>query len=181
MEYINSPDAETDFVPCYDIAGNLFFQHSMDGGDRWMLMDATGQPFYAWDENERVMEEGSRVLERRRFHTVYDALRRPVEQHLQVEDGSPQVIERFIYGEEQPEELNRNLRGQIYQHYDSSGLITNQGFDFKGNLLEVTRQLVSNYKAVVIDSSEASPTNSLESQVFTVSTEYDALNPTYYG
>lgn len=108
-------------------------------------------------------------------------MRRPVEQHLQVEDGSPQVIERFIYGEEQPEGLNRNLRGQIYQHYDSSGLITNQGFDFKGNLLEVTRQLVSNYKAVVIDSSEASPTNSLESQVFTVSTEYDALNPTYYG
>ena len=24
-------------VPCYDIAGNLLFQHSMDAGDRWML------------------------------------------------------------------------------------------------------------------------------------------------
>ena len=33
-----------DAVPCYDIAGNLLFQHSMDAGDRWMLMDAAGQP-----------------------------------------------------------------------------------------------------------------------------------------
>jgi RHS repeat-associated protein len=176
MEYINSPGAETDFVPCYDIAGNLLFQHSMDAGDSWILMDATGQPFYAWDENERMMEEGSSVLERSRFHTVYDALRRPVEQQLQVDDGSPQVIERFIYGEGQSDDLNRNLRGQVYQHYDSSGLMTNQQFDFKGNLLEVTRQLVSDYKAPVIDWSEGSPTNSLESQVFTASTEYDALN-----
>ena len=30
-------------LPCYDIAGNLLFQHSMDAGDRWMLMDAAGQ------------------------------------------------------------------------------------------------------------------------------------------
>ncbi|MEQ9238013.1 SpvB/TcaC N-terminal domain-containing protein [Coleofasciculus sp. E2-BRE-01] len=176
MEYINSPGAETEFVPCYDIAGNLLFQHSMDGGDRWMLMDSTGQPFYAWDENERVREGGSTVLERRRFHTLYDALRRPVEQQLQIDGDSSQVIERFIYGEGQPEELNRNLRGQVYQHYDSSGLVTSQRFDFKGNVLEVTRQLVRDYKALVIDWTEGSSTNSLESQVFTIRTEYDALN-----
>ena len=30
-------------APCYDIAGNLLFQHSMDAGDRWMLTDAAGQ------------------------------------------------------------------------------------------------------------------------------------------
>ncbi len=176
MEYINSPGAETDFVPCYDIAGNLLFQHSMDAGDSWMLMDATGQPFYAWDENERGMEAEPPVLERRRFHTVYDALRRPVEQQLQIEDGNPQIVERLIYGEGQPDDRDRNLRGQVYHHYDSSGLVTNQRFDFKGNLLEVTRQLVSDYKASVIDWSEGSPTNSLESQVFTARTEYDALN-----
>jgi len=176
MEYINLPSAETDFVPCYDIAGNLLFQHSMDGGDRWMLMDATGQPFYAWDENEPSIEVEPPVLEHRRFHTVYDALRRPVEQQLQIEGGSSQIIERFVYGEGQQEELNLNLRGQVYQHYDSSGLVTNQRFDFKGNLLEITRQLISDYKASVVDWSEGSPTNSLEFQVFTASTEYDALN-----
>ncbi|MDJ0581480.1 SpvB/TcaC N-terminal domain-containing protein [Crocosphaera sp.] len=176
MEYINSPGAETGFVSCYDIAGNLLFEHSMDGGDRWMLMDATGQPFYAWDENERGMETDSSVLERRRFQTIYDALRRPVEQQLQIDEGSPVIIERLIYGEGQTDDLNLNLRGQVYQHYDSSGLVTNQGFDFKGNLLVVTRQLVNDYKAQAIDWSGNSPTNNLESEVFTVRTEYDALN-----
>ncbi|MEB3281213.1 MAG: SpvB/TcaC N-terminal domain-containing protein [Lyngbya sp.] len=176
MEYINSPGTEAGFVPCYDIAGNLLFEHSMDGGDRWMLMDATGQPFYTWDENERVTPTDSPVLESRRFHTIYDALRRPVEQQLQIDQGSPLIIEQLIYGEGQPDDLNRNLRGQVYQHYDSGGLVTNQRFDFKGNLLEVTRQLISDYKAPVIDWSEGSPTNNLEFRVFTVRTEYDALN-----
>src|SRR5262249_17739181 len=37
------------FAPCYDIAGNLLFQHSMDAGDRWMLNDAAGKPMLAWD------------------------------------------------------------------------------------------------------------------------------------
>ena len=44
MQYITPPvpdnqptDPIAGFVPCYDIAGNLLFQHSMDAGDRWML------------------------------------------------------------------------------------------------------------------------------------------------
>ncbi|NJK28533.1 MAG: RHS repeat protein [Coleofasciculaceae cyanobacterium SM2_3_26] len=173
MEYINRPGAETDFVPCYDIAGNLLFQHSMDGGDRWMLMDATGQPFYAWDRNERVADGGTLVLENRIFHTTYDALRRPLEQQLQINGGTPpQVIEGFIYGESQPEAQERNLRGQVYQHYDPSGLMTNQRFDFKGNLLEATRQLTQIYDEPVIDWNTEPP---LEER-FTQRTEYDALN-----
>ena len=135
MEYINPPGAETDFVPCYDIAGNLLFQHSMDGGNRWMLVDAAGKPFYAWDVNDRAIEDSSLVLERRRFHTVYDALHRPREQYLSIDDAPSQLIERFVYGdtpelfanrspEEIPEAQERNLRGQVYQHYDASGLIT---------------------------------------------------------
>ena len=173
MEYINRPGATTDFVPCYDIAGNLLYQHSMDAGDRWMLMDSTGQPFYAWDENERVLEDGSLTsLEQRQFHTTYDALRRPVEQQLKVDDGSQQVVERFEYGEGQPDDVGRNLRGQVYQHYDSSGVITNQGFDFKGNLLEATRQLTQTYDQAVIDWRVEVPS----AEVFTQRTEYDALN-----
>ena len=33
-------DTQQNASPCYDIAGNLLFQHSMDGGDRWTLNDA---------------------------------------------------------------------------------------------------------------------------------------------
>jgi RHS repeat-associated protein len=172
MQYINRPGAETDFVPCYDIAGNLLFQHSMDGGNRWMLVDAAGKPFYAWDEGDRVLDDGSLVSERRQFYTVYDALRRPLEQRLQIDENAPQVIEKFIYGESHPEAQERNLRGQVYQHFDPGGLVTNQRLDFKGNLLEVTRQLTQTYAAPVIDWA----VETLSEEVFTQRTEYDAFN-----
>src|SRR6185503_15674700 len=39
--------------PCYDLAGNLLFQHSMDAGDRWMLRDAAGKSLFEWDFNRK--------------------------------------------------------------------------------------------------------------------------------
>ena len=159
-------------VPCYDIAGNLLFQHSMEGGDRWMISDATGQPFYAWDKNEN--ENGD--LEQRRYHTLYDALRRPLEQQLQINDEPVQVIERLVYGEDQAGNQTRNLRGQLFQHYDSSGLITNQAFDFNGNLLEVERQLAVFSTEPLIHWPEDPPQRAFEEDVYTQQTEYDALD-----
>ncbi|MGD2089729.1 MAG: SpvB/TcaC N-terminal domain-containing protein [Candidatus Aminicenantes bacterium] len=190
MQYITPPvpnnqatDPTSGFVPCYDIAGNLLFQHSMDSGDRWMINDAAGQPFYAWDVNERVMEDGSLEPEYRRFHTIYDALRRPVEQRLSLDKGlSWQVVEKFEYrnpatGSPLPDmdAVSLNLGGQIHRYYDPSGLITNQRFDFKGNLLEVQRQMANAYQEAVIDWTEGSPTSGLE-EPYTQRTEYDALN-----
>ncbi|MGH8542928.1 MAG: RHS repeat domain-containing protein, partial [Gammaproteobacteria bacterium] len=158
------------------IAGNLLFQHSMDAGDRWMINDAAGQPFYAWDVNDRVIEDGSTVREERVFHIIYDGLRRPLEQQLRINSRDWQVVERFVYGEDPPDDRARNLRGQLHQHYDPSGLITNRRFDFKGNLLEARRRLASEYRASVIDWSEGSRTTRLEVETFTQRTEYDALN-----
>ncbi|MEM1256408.1 MAG: SpvB/TcaC N-terminal domain-containing protein [Cyanobacteria bacterium P01_H01_bin.21] len=186
MEYINSPGAETGFVPCYDIAGNLLFQHSMDAGDRWMLMDAAGQPFYAWDENERVLENGLLTEpEQRRFHTVYDSLRRPVAQELHI-GNLKYVIERFVYrdpapdnpdpAKREPEAAELNLGGQGYQHYDPGGLITNERFDFKGNLREAQRQLTETYDQPIIDWDVEIPA----SEVFTQRMKYDALNRMVY-
>ncbi len=163
-------------APCYDIAGNLLFQHSMDGGGRWMINDAAGQPLYAWDANERADDTGALILEERLYHTRYDQLRRPLEQRLKVNDESWNVIERLIYGESQANAENKNLRGQAYQHYDSSGLITMESFDFKGNLLTVTRQLVSAYDVSVMHWPENPPQNLLEDDIYTQTTEYDALN-----
>jgi len=183
MEYIkhNVSGIGPEYFPAYDIAGNLLFQHSMDGGDRWMLMDATGQPHYAWDENERTDEDGESHWESRLYHTVYDALRRPVAQRLKINDQpSWLVTERFVYGESfsevEAEAKERNLRGQVYRHYDPSGLITNEFFDFKGNLLVVTRQLASAYADSIIHWPEDPPDSALEPETFTQRTQYDALN-----
>lgn len=179
MEYIKHNVSGTGpaYFPAYDIAGNLLFQHSMDGGDRWMLMDATGQPHYAWDENERTGEDGETPLEHRIYHTLYDALRRPLQQRLQIDAPDWQVTERLVYGESLGAAAKaRNLRGQVYQHYDPSGLITNEGFDFKGNLLEATRQLASAYAASIIDWPANPPPSAFEPEIFTQRTQYDALN-----
>src|SRR5262249_52146812 len=81
-------------VPCYDIAGNPLFQHSMDAGDRWMLMDAAGKPMLAWDLNDKG--PGSAV-QARMFHTEYDELHRPVKQWLKIDTAAAALIEVFDY------------------------------------------------------------------------------------
>ena len=63
----------------------------------------------------------------------------------------------------------------MFQQFDQSGVVTNQAYDFKGNLLVVTRQLaqtVQKYKDMV----DWSTDQSLEPQSFVVSSTYDALN-----
>lgn len=187
MQYITPPkptrwedeaheEIPPESVPCYDIAGNLLFQHSMDAGDRWTINDATGQPFYAWDVNDRVTDGGATILENRISHTTYDVLRRPLTQQLTINAGDWQVVERFVYGGSLTDAAERNLRGQVYQHYDPSGLVTNERVDFKGNLLEVTRRLGSTYSAPVIHWPESPPDESFDAETYTQLTEFDALS-----
>ncbi|OOG77104.1 SpvB/TcaC N-terminal domain-containing protein [Algoriphagus sp. A40] len=171
MEYINTTGAVSGYVPCYDIAGNLLFHHSMDAGDRWMIMDSTRQPFYAWDENEKIVGTDT-VQENKVMQSVYDVFHRPIEVRLKINEGEWQVIERLVYGESLPDAASKNLKAQIYQHYDSGGLITNELFDFKGNLLEATRQLTTSYDQSLIDWNIESPIP----EIFTQSIQYDALN-----
>lgn len=163
-------------VPCYDIAGNLLFQHSMDAGDRWILNDAGGKALYAWDLNERREPDGSTVMENRLFNTKYDRLHRPTEQWLTVNTGTPQMIERFTFGEGAANDRYNNLRGQLREHVDQSGRKTVRAYDFKGNVLAVERQLASNYSEPIIGWQPGSPTAGFEPETFAQITEYDALN-----
>jgi RHS repeat-associated protein len=186
MQYIRpamldsqTTDSTSGFVPSYDIAGNLLFQHSMDAGDRWMLPDAAGKPMFAWDFNQRQEDNGLVIDEKRLFFTRYDALHRPLEQWLAINGGSSQLVERYAYGEQLTNVSDaraRNLRGQLYQHYDPSGLNHVERLDFKGNPRELRRILASHYTAPVIDWQAGSATAQLETETFVQITEYDALN-----
>ncbi len=101
MQYISPAKANNDpgndiqpaTVPCYDIAGNLLFQHSMDSGERWMINDAAGKPLVAWDKN-RV---AGGALEDRLYLTEYDALHRPTAQWLSINNAAAQMVESFKY------------------------------------------------------------------------------------
>ena len=188
MQYITPPIADNQladpvdgFVPCYDIAGNLLFQHSMDAGNRWMLNDAAGKPMLAWNNRNH------------RFHTEYDALHRPVGSFVKGADpldANREIqFEKIIYGDTPTNDLNTsaqktqlNLRGKPYQHYDTAGLVVSKGinpmtgadeaFDFKGNLLRSTRQLILDPKTTP----NWSLASTLETEAFSSSTRYDALN-----
>jgi len=184
MQYISPPKANNDSsnsmpvgtVPCYDIAGNLLFQHSMDAGDRWMLNDAAGKRLYAWDANERRELNGTTVMENRRFNTKYDKLHRPTDISLSTNGGSVQVIERFVYVDGPTGDSTKNLRGQLRQHYDQSGLTHMEAYDFKGQPCEVYRQLAADYTAPVLHWPEGDLSSGLEAERFVRITEYDALN-----
>jgi len=193
MQYLTPPvpnnqpaDPVAGFVPCYDIAGNLVFQHSMDAGDRWMLNDAAGKPMLAWDSRGHT------------FCTDYDSLHRPLRSFVKGADplDSNREIcsERSIYGEQHPEATQRNLRGRVFRHLDQAGIVTSDSNDFKGNLLRASRRLARDYKLAVDWKAVevALPTDIsaklnlipldnalrpfLENETFTSSTTYDALN-----
>jgi len=183
MQYITPPvannqkdDPANNFVPCYDIAGNLLFQHSMDSGNRWLIHDAAGKPFYAWDENERMQDDGTTIKEKRITRLIYDELHRPLKHELKIGTNKWQITERFIYGEKQKDDTKKNLRGQFIAHYDPSGCRRQLRFDFKGNLLEEQKQLIADPKAEWIDWTDANITSALDQKtIFQRNSEYDAL------
>lgn len=136
---------------------------SMDAGERKTLLAVDGQPALGFDSRGH------------RLRSVYDALRRPMEQWLSENGGTEKLVGRTVYGENSPTPEVDNLRGMVWKSYDQSGLVTNESFDFKGNPLQSSRQFARTYSAT-IDWNVADPDSLLESETFTTTTAYDALN-----
>ncbi len=180
-------------IPCYDIAGNLLHQHSMDAGDRWMLADAAGDPMLAWDMNDRQDDTGAWWQEHRLYHTDHDALHRPTALWLTllsrprppdaVSPGGPFVeqprvqLERYRYQDGVPDD-RANLNGQLVAHFDPSGLLETLRRSFAGPVEVQRRRLVSDARASNIDWSSltnADGSARLEATAFFHITEHDAL------
>lgn len=189
-DFSSAYDMPASSVPCYDVAGNLLFQHSMDAGNRWMLNDAAGSPMLALDINDRRLDDGTILGERRLFETRYDALRRPVEVWLTINGGTPALIEAFRYVDADsftsaagvPDEAGlaaarrRNLIGQVAAHYDPSGLATIERVGIKGAAEEITRTLVRDVRVAVVDWDVADRGSLLDAETFIQITERDALD-----
>ncbi|GAB6906473.1 hypothetical protein JCM12296A_23080 [Desulfosarcina cetonica] len=161
MVYRIEPDDPTATpVIGYDVAGRQLFEHSMDGGDRRMLLDIAGQPIRQWDARGH------------RFRFEYDELRRPLNAFVAggAVDDAEQLFQRTVYGESEGVALNH--RGQVYQLFDQAGVVTNIEYDFKGNLLRGTRQFTTDYRNLV----DWSQNPAREDETFVNHTTYDALN-----
>ena len=165
---------------CYSIAGQLLYQGSMDAGERWMLPDASGQPIFGWDSNTRVTDSAATVFENRTYRTHYDPLRRPLSRTLSI-GAESWTIERLVYGESLgAAAATFNLRGQLREHHDPSGLVRNERFDRSGNLEQASRRLTSRTSAAVLDWSAGFSPGQLEAEPFSKATLYDALGrPTH--
>jgi RHS repeat-associated protein len=171
---IDNRTEPTNYVPCYDIAGNLLFQHSMDAGDKWMINDAAGKPFYSWDNRAQTIK------------MEYDKLHRPTKTWLHKNSTpSPILVGLEIYGENilvnGKTDIQLNLRGKAFKHYDQSGCITNTDYDFKENLLTVHRRLSKEIKTgnsyqTEIDWNVPDTNTLLEAEAFEQTTVYNALN-----
>jgi hypothetical protein len=122
----------------YDMLGKHIHQTSMEAGERWMLNDVAGRPLYAWDSRDHQL------------HTGYDdPLRRPTDVFLSEGGGTALLVGHTIYGESQPIPETNNLRGKVVQLFDQAGVVTNDKYDFKGNLLATRRQLAHEYRATL--------------------------------
>jgi len=169
----------------HDMLGNRIRQLSMEAGTRWTLSDVSGQQIRAWDSRGH------------NFTTSYDALRRPTGHYVRgtfsnadplKPNSDPRTlgqeiqVDRIDYGEGVPNPEVLNLRTRAYRHLDSAGIATSarldaagnplEAYDFKGNGLRSTRQLVSDYDG--IPDWKLNPP--LEGERFESSTRYDALN-----
>ena len=141
----------------YDMLGNRIHQASVEAGERWMVEDVTGKLIRAWD---------SRMLARR---ISYDELRRPTGVFV-TQDGTERQTEGTVYGEAQG--AARNHRTRVYQSYDSAGVLTTAGYDFKANVAEMRRVVLSDHRTPV--DWRAAPL--LDNDTYTITATHDAMN-----
>jgi RHS repeat-associated protein len=173
----------------YDMLGNQVHQASMEAGERWVLNDVTGKPIRAWDSRNHA------------FRTEYDKLRRPVRSYVtgaDEEDPEKEILfEATVFGEAHPNGKEFNLRAKPYMLIDSGGIVVNEDYDFKGNLLGSYRRFAKEFRSrtdwrplenlTTPETSEPTETLNLsalksrlrdltEQEEFSTSMSYDALN-----
>lgn len=149
----------------YNMLGDKVYQHSMDAGQRWLLINILSDPLRTWDERNHE------------FQYFYDTLHRPTQSLVLGGDGDTllnHIFDRTFYGETETNPELKNLRGQVIKHFDTGGVIETPEYDFKGQPKSITRKLFKGYKSVA-NWLDANLINDLEAESFTFTTETDAL------
>lgn len=155
---LRDPRSLTLFSYAYDMLDRADSSSSADAGQRRTFYDVSGLPLYQWDA------KGNRI------HRTYDALRRPTQDVVLTAANATIMFERFVYGTDKTK--NQNTR--LLTHYDKSGRVTCDAYDFKGNLVQTTRTFTSEYSQA-IDWTVPGAIQ-LQPQAFHSLSVYDALN-----
>ncbi|CUS38117.1 conserved hypothetical protein, contains RHS repeats [Candidatus Nitrospira nitrosa] len=178
----------------HDLANRPWRSDSIDAGLRRTVLDAVGNPLESRDSKGALILYG------------YDEGNRP--NRLWARNGLNQPLtlrQVLIYGD-RPESgfttdaaRQKNLLGKPYQQYDEAGRVTVAGYDFKGNPVSQSRQVLSDAKLLTAYENAAqrnwaietyrvdwqAPANVslaaqaqtlLDSALYETSSRYDALN-----
>ncbi len=129
----------TAFACSYDLANRAVLVASIDAGIKRTVLDALGNTV------EQRDSKGAVVL------STFDSANRPAD--LWARDDSVQRVtlrQHLVYGDnaaeigiDQTDARQRNALGQLVAHYDEAGRVLARDYDFKGNLLEKARQVIS--------------------------------------
>jgi len=163
----------------YDLLNRRLRLDSIDAGARTTLTDAAGNEIEARDGR------GALVLR------LYDETNRPIRRWARDDDAEPITLrEKLIYGDDPQGGLSRaqasaaNLLGRLYRHFDEAGVLTCELYDFKGNCIRKTRQVISD-TAILAGFDPAAPgafrvdwntAPALDPAVHELDGTYDALN-----
>ncbi|OQW39773.1 MAG: hypothetical protein A4S08_06030 [Proteobacteria bacterium SG_bin4] len=122
----------------YDLAQHPLRTESIDAGRKLLVLDATGNPIESRDA------KGALTL-----HT-YDTLNRPTHLWARDDQNDPMSLrEQLFYDHDitNPSDADHdtanNLLGKLWRHHDEAGIVTIPSYDFKSNILESARQVVS--------------------------------------
>ena len=158
-----------------NLLGSAIYGKSAEKGEQWAFADVMGRPVKVWDNDIRELQ------------STFDPLHRPISTFVK-EGGQETLFGHVVYGDSFPgaEAIQRNLKGQAYQLYDQAGVVTLKKVDFKGNVIEVERQLTKEYKQLInwkpleglttVSAIETAAAPCLEDEVFSSSSTLDALN-----
>jgi RHS repeat-associated protein len=153
----------------YNLSNQLLRVESLDRGTNQTMFDAIGNPLLQRDS------KGALILR------SYDTLNRPLQVWARNNAQSPMLLrEQLEYGDTSLDEEVRsqhrakNRLGKLYQHFDEAGLLTIAAYDFKGNVLEKVRQVVSD--EAILQRVQSSIPHPLDPTEYCTSFTYDALN-----
>ncbi|MEO5562424.1 MAG: RHS repeat-associated core domain-containing protein, partial [Chitinophagaceae bacterium] len=148
----------------YDLLARNIRQISMDAGARLAIMGVDNHPILTWDDRNHE------------FSFEYDKLRRGTKSFVKIGNGQPILVSSVEYGDSLTPSVakNNNLVGAPHKKFDQAGVVTTIKNDFKGNALSCSRQLLQDYKNMIDWANPGAV--GLEPEIFTNSTEYDAIN-----
>jgi RHS repeat-associated protein len=172
----------------YDMANNALVRESIDAGVRTIVLDASGK------EIERRDSKGALTLQ------AYDRLRRPTHLWARDDASSNATLRQVLqYGDDPAtnwvDQRSANRLGKPHRVYDEAGRTTIHAYDFKGNVIDKTREVIDDvelksvfdtgklayqvdWQPVQDQSLEARAIQILDSRMYRTSTSFDALGRT---